>query len=79
MSLFLLLIGFLPFQKTLQNIRSDSWLYEPLQRTVPVTYNLFSEFSFSSRNFEKKMTDLMEDIEGKMNENVIKYFLYKDN
>lgn len=77
-SLFLLLIGFLPFQKTLGKIRSDSWLYEPLQRTVPVFYNLFSDFSFSSRNFEKKMTDLMEDIEGKMNENVVKYFLYKD-
>jgi len=77
-SLFLLLIGFLPFQDTLQKVRSNSWLYEPLQRTVPVIYNLFSDFSFSSRNFEKKMTELMEDIEGKMNENVIKYFLYKD-
>ena len=77
-SLFLLLIGFLPFQDTLQKVRSNSWLYEPLQRTVPVLYNLLSEFSFSSRNFEKKMTGLMEDIEGKMNENVIKYFLYKD-
>ena len=77
-SLFLLLIGFLPFQKTLQDIRNDSWLYEPLQRTVPLLYNLFSEFSFSSRNLEKKMTELMEDIEGKMNENVVEYFLYKD-
>jgi membrane protein required for colicin V production len=77
-SLFLLLIGFLPFQDTLQKVRSNSWLYEPMQRTVPIIYNLFSDFSFSSRNLEKKMTELMEDIEGKMNENVIKYFLYKD-
>ena len=77
-SLFLMLIGFLPFQSNLKNVRNHSLFYEPMQRMIPLVYNLFSDFSFSSRTLENKLMDLMEDIEGKVRDNVIKYFLYKD-
>jgi len=78
-SLFLLLLGFLPFQDSLKNIRNDSFFYQPLQRFVPLVYNLVSDFSFSSRNLEKKLTHLWEDLQGKLSENAMKYFLYKDD
>jgi len=78
-SLFLLLLGFLPFQNSLKNIRNDSYLYQPLQRFVPLVYNLFSDFSFSSRNLEEKLTDLWEELQGKLSDNAMKYFFYKDD
>ncbi len=77
-SLFLLLIGFLPFQETLQNVRKNSLLYQPLQKFIPVTYNLVSDFSFSSRKLEKKVTNLMKDLQGKLSENMWKYFFYEN-
>ncbi len=78
-SLFLLLLGFFPFQGELQNVRKNSLLYEPLQRFVPVIYNIFSDFSFSSLHFEKKMTDLVKDLQGKINGKIIDYFFYKND
>jgi membrane protein required for colicin V production len=78
-SLFLLLLGFLPFQDALQKVRNDSLFYQPLQRFVPLVYNLFSDFSFSSRNLEEQLTDLWEDLQGKLNENAVKYFFYEDD
>lgn len=77
-SIFLLLIGFLPVQDALKSIRKDSLLYQPLQRFVPVAYNLLSEFSFTSRNLEHKMTDLMKDLQGKLNERMRQYFFYEN-
>jgi membrane protein required for colicin V production len=75
-SLLLLVIGFLPFQKVLHDVREDSSLYEPLQRFIPSTYNFFSGFSFRSKDFEKKITDTLEDIQGKLSEEIIRYFFY---
>ncbi|MCK4892455.1 MAG: CvpA family protein [Calditrichia bacterium] len=78
-SLFLLLLGFLPFQNALQNVRNDSLFYQPLQRFVPLVYNLFSDFSLSSRNLEEQLAHLWEDLQGKLSENAVKYFFYEDD
>ena len=78
-SLFLLLLGFLPFQNALQSIRNDSLFYQPLQRFVPLVYNLFSDFSLSSRNLEEQLAHLWEDLQGKLSENAVKYFFYEDD
>jgi len=78
-SLFLLLLGFLPFQNALQKVRNDSLLYQPLQRFVPLVYNLFSDFSLSSRNLEEQLAHLWEDLQGKLSDNAVKYFFYEDD
>ncbi|MBN2365019.1 MAG: CvpA family protein, partial [Calditrichaeota bacterium] len=78
-SLFLLLLGFFPFQDVLNKARGKSLLYEPLQRVLPVIYNVCNDFSFSSRNFEKKVTVLIEDLQGKLNEKIVDYFFYKND
>ncbi|NOQ97603.1 MAG: hypothetical protein GQ561_05510, partial [Calditrichae bacterium] len=78
-SLFLLLLGFLPFQNALQSVRNDSLFYQPLQRFVPLVYNLFSDFSLSSRNLEEQLAHLWEDLQGKLSENAVKYFFYEDD
>ncbi len=78
-SLFLLLLGFLPFQNALQNVRNDCWFFQPLQRVVPLVYNLFSDFSVSSRNLEEQLAHLWEDLQGKLSENAVKYFFYEDD
>ncbi len=78
-SLFLLLLGFFPFQDSLNRARGNSALYEPLQRFVPAIYNLFSDFSFSSRHLETRMTDLIHDLQGKMNEKIVDYFFYNND
>jgi membrane protein required for colicin V production len=78
-SLFLMLLGFFPFQGELQKVRKGSLLYEPLQRFVPMIYNVFSDFSFSSRHFEQKMTDLVKDLQGRLNGKIIDYFFYKND
>jgi membrane protein required for colicin V production len=75
-SLLLLVIGFLPFQKVLHDVRAGSSLYEPIQRFIPSAYNFFSGFSIRSKDFEKKITDTLEDIQGKLSEEIIKYFFY---
>jgi membrane protein required for colicin V production len=77
-SLFLLFLGFFPFQDSLKNVRKHSILYEPFQRTIPLVYNVMTDFSFSSRKLEKKFIHLIEDLQGKLNEKVMEYFLYKD-
>jgi len=78
-SLFLLLLGFLPFQNALQSVRNDSLFYQPLQRFIPLVYNLFSDFSLSSRNLEEQLAHLWEDLQGKLSENAVKYFFYEDD
>ena len=78
-SLFLLLLGFLPFQNALQSVRNDSLFYQPLQRFVPLVFNLFSDFSLSSRNLEEQLAHLWEDLQGKLSENAVKYFFYEDD
>jgi membrane protein required for colicin V production len=78
-SLILLLIGFFPFQGTLQKTRDNSLLYEPLQKLIPSIYNFMSGLNFSSRDLEKKITKTIGEIEGKMNEKLIKYFFYGKN
>jgi membrane protein required for colicin V production len=78
-SLFLLLLGFFPFQDALQKVRNDSLFYQPLQRFVPLVYNLFSDFSFSSRNLEEQLAELWEELQGKLNKKAIKYFFYEDD
>jgi membrane protein required for colicin V production len=78
LSLLLLLLGFFPFQDSLKNVRKHSILYEPFQRIIPLVYNVITDFSFSSRKLEKKFIRLIEDLQGKLNEKVMEYFLYED-
>ncbi|GAB4375069.1 MAG: hypothetical protein Kow0042_20160 [Calditrichia bacterium] len=75
-SLILLIIGFLPFQSTLQQVRNESMLYEPLQRLLPTLYNIGTGFSVSSRNFEKKLIETLEQARVKLSEEMMRYFLY---
>ncbi len=75
-SLFLLLIGFFPFQSALQSVREDSLLYTPLQKLIPTLYNLGTNLSPSSRNFEEKITRTMQDMQVKLSEEMIKYLFY---
>jgi uncharacterized membrane protein required for colicin V production len=77
-SLILLLLGFLPFQDGLKNIRKHSALYEPFQRIIPMVYNIITDFSISSRNLEKKIGNLIGNLQGQLNEKAMEYFLYKD-
>ena len=75
-SLFLLLIGFFPFQSALQNVRSNSLLYDPLQKLIPTLYNISTNFTPSSRNFENKITQTLQDLQVKLSEEMIKYLFY---
>jgi membrane protein required for colicin V production len=77
-SLFLLVVGFLPFQNTLSDIRKDSLMYEPIQRFVPTVYNFFTGFSFSSRDLENTIIEIIKDVQGKLDSEMMKYFLYGD-
>ena len=77
-SLFLLFLGFFPFQDALKNLRKQSILYEPLQRIIPLVYNVMTDFSFSSHKLEKNFIHLIGDLQGKMNEKVREYFLYEN-
>lgn len=78
MSLFLLIVGFLPFQRTLHDVRKDSLMYEPIQRFIPTVYNLFTGFSFNSRDLENKIIEILKDVQGKLDSEMMKYFLYGD-
>ncbi|HFE63157.1 MAG TPA: CvpA family protein [Caldithrix sp.] len=75
-SIILLLIGFLPFQQALQDVRQQSALYEPLQRLVPIIYNYSTGLSDSSKNFEKKILRTLEGAKVKLSEEMIKYYFY---
>lgn len=79
MSLILMLVGFLPFQGALDNARKSSLLYEPLQKFVPSIYNFFSGFNVNSGDLEKKITNSLKDSEGKLSEEIIRYFFYGKN
>ncbi|OPX31310.1 hypothetical protein B1H10_08970 [candidate division KSB1 bacterium 4484_188] len=72
----ILLIGFLPFQQALQDVRQQSALYEPLQRLVPIIYNYSTGLSDSSKNFEKKILRTLEGAKVKLSEEMIKYYFY---
>jgi membrane protein required for colicin V production len=78
MSLFLLIVGFLPFQRTLHDVRKDSLMYEPIQRFIPTVYNLVTGFSFNSRDLENKIIEILKDVQGKLDSEMMKYFLYGD-
>ncbi len=78
MSLFLLIVGFLPFQSTLHDVRKDSLMYEPIQRFIPTVYNLVTGFSFNSRDLENKIIEILKDVQGKIDSEMMKYFLYGD-
>ena len=78
-SLILLLIGFLPFQGALDNVRDKSLMYEPLQKLIPSAYNFFTGFNVHSNDLEKKITNSLKDAEGKLSEEIIKYFFYGKN
>jgi membrane protein required for colicin V production len=75
-SLTLLVLGFFPFQDALRHARGKSQLYEPLQKFVPSAYNLLSGFSVDSRKMEKKITDAFEEVQGKIDKEIIHYFFY---
>ncbi len=75
-SLVLLLLGFLPFQNSLQSVKQKSMLYAPLQGAIPSLYNLFSGFSFSSQNFELKVVSALENTSVKLNDEIINYLFY---
>jgi membrane protein required for colicin V production len=77
-SLILMLLGFFPFQDSLKNIRKNSALYEPFQRIIPLVYNVLTDFSISSRNLEKKIGQLISNLQGRLNEKAMGYFLYKN-
>ena len=72
-SFILLLIGFLPVQATLNNLRQNSILYEPLQRFLPTIYDLTTSFSSSSKKFEKKLQNALESGKIKITEEMSKY------
>lgn len=78
MSLFLLIVGFLPLQSTLHDVRKDSLMYEPIQRFIPTVYNLVTGFSFNSRDLENKIIEILKDVQGKLDSEMMKYFLYGD-
>jgi len=75
-SLFLLLIGFFPFQKALQNVRENSLLYTPLQKLIPTLYDFSTNFTASSQNFEDKITQTLQNLQVKLSEEMIKYLFY---
>lgn len=77
-SLFFLILGLFPFQDILKNTRKNSLLYEPFQRIIPTAYNLFTDFSFSSRKLEQKILNLITDLQGQLNKKAMQYFLYED-
>ena len=78
-SLILMLIGFLPFQKELDSVRNNSMMYEPLQKLIPSAYNFFTGFNVNSNKLENKITNSLKDTEGKLSEEIIKYFFYGKN
>ena len=78
-SIILILVGFFPFQKALQETRENSMLYEPLQRLVPFIYNISSNMTDKSKNFENKILKSLDDAKVKLSEEMIKYFLYGDS
>lgn len=78
-SLFFLILGLFPFQDILKNTRKNSLLYEPFQRVIPTVYNLFTDFSFSSRKLEQKILNLITDLQGQLNKKAMQYFLYEDD
>lgn len=78
-SIILLVIGFLPIQKALHDVRQDSLMYEPLQKFIPSVYNILTDFEITSRGFEKKVVGVLKDVQGKLNSEIIKYFFYGDH
>ncbi len=77
LSLVLFLLGFLPFQNTLENARQKSHLYTPLQMIIPFIYNLGSGFSSADQfNFEDKVTKTLHSGQEAVTEEMIKYFYY---
>lgn len=79
-SLLLMLLGFFPMQGFLSGIRQESRLYEPMQRVVPALYNLSTGWSAGSKKFEKRILGILEEAKVKVNQEVVKYFLYgKEN
>ena len=80
LSVVLMLIGFFPIQSTLDEVRGNSALYQPLQRLLPVTYNIITSFSDSSKNMEKKIINTLKNARVKLSEEMVKYYFYgKDN
>ncbi len=75
-SLFLLLIGFFPFQSSLENVRQGSLFYDPLQRFLPATYSFVTGFNTSSYRFEEKLVNSLQDARVKLNEQILKYLFY---
>ncbi len=75
-SLILLLVGFLPFQKSLQQVREKSLLYNSLQRVIPVLYNLSTGAKGDPAHFEKKITAALKKGQVKLNQAIIDYLFY---
>lgn len=75
-SVFLLLLGFLPVQGSLQTVREQSRLYTPLQRLIPTLYNWSNAFSGSGQNFQKKIEDSFAKAKIKFTQEMINYFYY---
>ena len=75
-SLILLVVGFLPFQKSLQPVREKSLLYNPLQQVIPILYNLSTGARGDTAHFEKKITSALKKGQVKLNQAIIDYLFY---
>lgn len=77
-SFVLLIIGFLPVQSTLNNIRNNSGLYDPLQKLLPTLYDFTTSLSTSSKDFEKKLKKSLDEGKVKATKEMTRY-LFKGN
>ncbi len=73
-SVVLLILGFLPIQSTLQELKQKSVLYEPIQNLVPFLYNMSASLSGSSTNFQKTMEKSFEKAKMTVTQEMMRYF-----
>ncbi|MFZ0391584.1 MAG: CvpA family protein, partial [Calditrichia bacterium] len=75
-SLFLLIIEFLPFQGSLQSIKDQSRFYEPVQQLIPAIYNKTARMTHTRFDFEDRLQHAFQKAKVRVSQQILNQMLH---